>query len=741
MAKNPNDTQGMKTVSWNEPLTTGINVKKDQTRESVLKQKLDQLHTDCDRAHMEHQKERQRLHTKIVELEERTKDYVKDKIDLQSELMTAQKECRQALQRETALRSALQKADANSKHVSDKGQKYVDLQRKLDNLERVHAEGKRKHELDVQTFQQELDESRKTSKRYEARIIEQEVKEGALKSVVERLKQAEEEKDAEIKALQRKLRLSEESVQSLKEEKATNAEILTKKIQQSTLAARLEDDKSRQVIRDLEKAVDSERARHNTIKRKLDELQASYDSLQRRSSADGQRADRKLEDQRRRIESLEEVNQQLRKGSESERQELQDVVEHLSRTQQALQLLTREYGELKISSVDRRSFEKKRKESIRHQLAAEKLLRKLEDRDTQVQELVQMVRYAQEARNLLKAGLQERENEIQRLIIERDEVMAERHTILARWADDHASLRSLYDACVRLVEIRLQDSTCLQELDAARLGTLSELYNAQSAEFNILRSAALQLQQESTVARDAFERKLAIAEASGAKLKAEVESVSTLHRNASERLKETEAELEMARGTINALGTKMEKIEDALRKDVQIAQNALAAAVESEKEKDRLLVQSRMCEDGLRADIQGLLEQLETAARYEEAYQSLMNEVGVLVSRNELAEVEANRLSQLNAEILSHTNPNQKILYVDKIRRELAETKQALITMTCERDAALDTNATLKTELGTYKSVAVPIGSKPKTNMIRVQRLPLSASDRINVMSGSRAFP
>ena len=47
-----------------------------------------------------------------------------------------------------------------------------------------------------------------------------------------------------------------------------------------------------------------------------------------------------------------------------------------------------------------------------------------------------------------------------------------------------------------------------------------------------------------------------------------------------------------------------------------------------------------------------------------------------LVARNALAEDEANRLSAFNAEILSHRNPTQKILYVDRIRRELAETKQ-----------------------------------------------------------------
>ena len=53
-----------------------------------------------------------------------------------------------------------------------------------------------------------------------------------------------------------------------------------------------------------------------------------------------------------------------------------------------------------------------------------------------------------------------------------------------------------------------------------------------------------------------------------------------------------------------------------------------------------------------------------------------MNEVNALVDRNELAEEEAQKLSKFNAELLSHKNPAQKILYVDRIRQELADTKQ-----------------------------------------------------------------
>jgi hypothetical protein len=68
--------------------------------------------------------------------------------------------------------------------------------------------------------------------------------------------------------------------------------------------------------------------------------------------------------------------------------------------------------------------------------------------------------------------------------------------------------------------------------------------------------------------------------------------------------------------------------------------------------------------------------ELADAERYQDAYYNIVDEVGKLVTRNALAEEEADKLSKFNAEILGHNNPAQKIMYVDRIRRELAETKQ-----------------------------------------------------------------
>jgi uncharacterized tellurite resistance protein B-like protein len=73
------------------------------------------------------------------------------------------------------------------------------------------------------------------------------------------------------------------------------------------------------------------------------------------------------------------------------------------------------------------------------------------------------------------------------------------------------------------------------------------------------------------------------------------------------------------------------------------------------------------------------MSEVAKAEGYQEAYVTLVDEVNALVDRNSLAEDEAAKLSKFNAEILGHNNPAQRIMYVDRIRSELAETKQVRV--------------------------------------------------------------
>jgi hypothetical protein len=70
-----------------------------------------------------------------------------------------------------------------------------------------------------------------------------------------------------------------------------------------------------------------------------------------------------------------------------------------------------------------------------------------------------------------------------------------------------------------------------------------------------------------------------------------------------------------------------------------------------------------------------LTDELANAEAYQDAYDRLYDQIASLITRNQIAEEEADRISKLNAEILGHHNPAQRILYVDRIRTELAEAK------------------------------------------------------------------
>lgn len=111
---------------------------------------------------------------------------------------------------------------------------------------------------------------------------------------------------------------------------------------------------------------------------------------------------------------------------------------------------------------------------------------------------------------------------------------------------------------------------------------------------------------------------------------------------------------------------------------------------------------------------------------YEQAYEQLSNQIASLIARNQIAEEEATHLSECNAQILGHHNPAQRIMYVDRIRRELAEAKQTIAELRLEKERVEAQGGQLQQELQMYTSVMVPAANKPRTNMTRVTRVPLT---------------
>lgn len=95
-----------------------------------------------------------------------------------------------------------------------------------------------------------------------------------------------------------------------------------------------------------------------------------------------------------------------------------------------------------------------------------------------------------------------------------------------------------------------------------------------------------------------------------------------------------------------------------------------------------------------------------------------------IIMRNELAEQEADYLSKFNAEIIGHNNLGQRIHYVDRIRQDLADTRQKLLISSQEQEAIRQDNEVLRTELNAYKSYDPNVRGKTGTHITRVARVP-----------------
>lgn len=122
-----------------------------------------------------------------------------------------------------------------------------------------------------------------------------------------------------------------------------------------------------------------------------------------------------------------------------------------------------------------------------------------------------------------------------------------------------------------------------------------------------------------------------------------------------------------------------------------------------------------------------LTSELASLEPYQDAFYQLNERVESLLARKKVAEDEAAELCQFNAQILGHHNPAQRIVYVDRIRRELAESKQRISDLVVEQERLNTHNDHIQQELDTYKSVMVPPANKPKTHITRIMRPPLAS--------------
>ncbi|KAH8119291.1 hypothetical protein DFH11DRAFT_1564156 [Phellopilus nigrolimitatus] len=562
------------------------------------------------------------------------------------------------------------------------------LKRKLEDLEEVHKEGKKTHALELEELKSELERSRKTNKEQAEHTARLKKHHELSESRVQELKKTVSSSQFEVRELRNKLRGAEQERDKLAGKQSDAAE--TRKALTAAEARKKSD------LQEKEK--------------RIGELQRSLEREKQRATI----AEAKSEESK---TALEKETREAQLKEHSSASTTDSLTAQVSQLQESLRLTVTEYGRLASSTISLTAYDSLKLESASLQLQIARLERKLANSDEQVHELAHLIRQMHTTNTLLSDQLHEAHAEL--LWFSAESKFTSNYTLPSLSEDNlYSEIETLLteERTVRSEEEALLNDVLRVQIDVYRMNGSQLKQHLASAELALSKEQAEVSRLKETLAESDL-------------------AITKMSKEGEARKKELYAiENENAGRATEILGLQ-EKLEDAKKELVITASRAKAEVSKREDllRKERELTgrlhstiqKSKMAEDALRAEIEQLSAELAEEDAYREAYHSIADEMRGLVARNVLAEDEAQRLSKFNAEILGHSNPTQKILYVDRIRRELADTKQKLAVSTHENEAALSDLAQLSNELMMYKSIAVPFEGKPRTNMTRIRRVPL----------------
>ncbi|KAI0046068.1 hypothetical protein FA95DRAFT_1520723 [Auriscalpium vulgare] len=605
--------------------------------------------------------------------------------------------------------------------------RYAALQRKLDLLGKVHADAKKSYQGDLERLKGELQRTQKINNEQSDRIDKLKRQNDALDVRIQDLKQASLTDQAELKDMRVKLRMAEQEKAQLSSKQVAAGD--AKKALHNLEARRREElrERERQTA-DLSKAVASEKKRREAAEAMLQEAAGKAEKEVRESRASAQRFETQVKEAKAQAERAQTA---LRNSREETSNKEEDLLEQLDALRMLLTRVAKQYGALAAATVPKAKYDHLEREHNSSQFRVFRLQRKLANSEDQVAQLAGLIRHTQDANDLLKAEAREAEREHafyasalrQSALPSRDAGASTDVGLAEDLASAHADTLSF--------------DRDMQEMRAATAENSFRYYRGFGREvMYAFRVAVEDWEKDSAQAHAHVAERDSARSARDAAL-GDVQALRTELLEAQRQAVELTGSVEIGKAREAALAQKIEAAETMARQDAATHLRALQKEKEITQKHATTVRMHKMAEEALRAEIEQLTTELTDAERYQEAYYSLADEVGTLAARNVLAEGEAVKLSNFVAEILSHNNPAQRIMYLDRIRRELAETKQDLLLTARERDAAHARENALQNELAMY--IAVPGDLKAKTNITRVTRIPL-ATQSLNVKAGGEYF-
>ncbi|KAK0485710.1 hypothetical protein IW261DRAFT_1329186 [Armillaria novae-zelandiae] len=577
--------------------------------------------------------------------------------------------------------------------------RYAVLQRKVEDLERLHHEDKRSHKNEVDRLKIELSRAQKSVSEQTTRLDKQKKQHDALDIRIQELTKSACSDKAEIKELRMKLRVTEHELAQVSSKHEDVAEWKNKRREEVR-----ERDKK---ITNLEKALEAEQKQRGSAEALSIEMKVKRDE-------DAAAARAVAEMLQSKADAAQKEASQARLESEECSAEADSLLQELRQHKVLLETISNQYNRLATTTISKATFFRLQSTHLTAQMHVFRLQRKLANAEGQVVELASLIRQVKDQNCFLAGQLRETEEEIRSFW----SLSLQSQDVGRRPVDDTDTLFASIEEDIR-EETDLQGHLDMEIdkmfVDYYRLlsdGILSSYYDAD-----------LELADIKQSKQDLTKRLIDVEENQGM---------------LSRQVSQTEGERDGARQLLKAAEDLAESLclqsedykrqTEDLNEKLEQQSRAYREELEGEKETSQRLTSTiqkqRMAEEGLRAEIELLSTEVANAEQLQEAYRALSDEVGSLLAKNALAEDVARQLSKFNAEIIGHQNPAQKIMYVERIRNELAESKQKHALLTREHEALVSQKQELENEVDMYKSVVV--FDKPKTTITRVHRLPLT---------------
>lgn len=541
-----------------------------------------------------------------------------------------------------------------------------------------------KHQAELDRLKLEANRSRQVTADQADRLEKLKKQNDMLDVRIQELKKATSTDQSEIKDLRAKLRMAEHERTQLITKQGEVGE--TKKALQALEAKKREELRERdKKITELEKTVTLERKKREGADAKLKEVKA--------------KADEEVGEVRQAIQGLQERLDEARAEAHRTQSSLamaegraghkeEELMAQLEQYRAILGRVAEEYGRLASVTVPSQDHSHLKQEYTMLNVRTLRLERKLANSEGQVVELANLVRQVKDQNALLAGQLRDAEDAVifySQALEDATQAALVHHRSSCHTLDQEVAIidQECHESERQVQTAYLSQSEACCEFYRLGCDQLLSLYSAVDHAWT---------EEQQVVQRQTVDLTAAITTRDS--LISQLEVVRAEHEGARQELTAASAALQDAIADQATIEHRLQEVEvqmqaeavknkEALQKERDIAQRTAAAAQ-----------MAKMSEEGLRAEVEQcvvataphscvvsdnimarLTTELTDAERYHEAYYSLVDEVDALVDRNNLAEEEANRLSKFNAEILGHNNPAQRIMYVDRIRRELAEVK------------------------------------------------------------------